>query len=100
MRYTQRKPLSRLAEGMTALSTSIYVSNLAVATTEEMLASRFGEFGTVLCVKRAHDRETGQPRDHAFVEMKTSDEARSAAQSLNATRLDGRLVSVHRAARS
>ena len=76
------------------------MSNLAVATTDEMLASRFGEFGTVLSVKRAHDPDTGRPGDHGFVEMKTSDEARSAAYSLNATRLDGRVLSVHRAARS
>jgi polyadenylate-binding protein len=82
------------------VSTSIYVSNLAAATTEEMLASKFSEFGTVLSVKLAHDPDTGRARNHGFVEMKTSDEARFAARSLNATRLDGRLVSVHRATRS
>jgi RNA recognition motif-containing protein len=82
------------------VSTSIYVSNLAAATTKEVLATKFGEFGTVLSVKLGRDPETGQARCYGFVEMKTSDEARVAARSMNATRLDGRVLSVNRAARS
>lgn len=82
------------------MSTSIYVSNLATTTTKEALATKFGEFGTVLSVKMGRDPENGQPRCYGFVEMKTSDEARSAARALNATRLDGRMLSVNRAARS
>jgi RNA recognition motif-containing protein len=81
------------------VSTSIYVSNLAASTTKEVLATKFGEFGTVLSVKMGRS-ETGQAQCFGFVEMKTSDEARVAARSLNATRLDGRVLSVHRAARS
>ena len=82
------------------MSASIYVSNLAAATTEEALATKFSEFGTVLSVKLARDPQTGQARRCGFVEMKTSDEARLAARSMNATRLDGRLLCVNRAARS
>ncbi|HET7607701.1 MAG TPA: RNA-binding protein [Gammaproteobacteria bacterium] len=82
------------------MSTSIYVSNLAASTTKETLILKFSEFGTVLSVKLGRDPESGQAMPYGFVEMKTSDEARSAARSLNATRLDGRLLSVHRAARS
>jgi RNA recognition motif-containing protein len=82
------------------VSASIYVSNLAAATTEEALATKFAEFGTVLSVKLARDPATGQAKRCGFVEMKTADEARLAARSINATRLDGRLLSVNRAARS
>ena len=82
------------------MSTSIYVSNLAATTTKEVLATRFGEFGTVLSVKIARDPVSGEPRCYGFVEMKTSDEARLAVSALNATRLDGRLLCVNRAARS
>ena len=82
------------------MSTSIYVSNLAASTTEEALATKFGEFGTVLSVKLGRDRHTGQVKPYGFVEMKTPAEARVAASSLNATRVDGRVLSVHRAARS
>ena len=81
------------------MGTSVYVSNLAALTTKEALAARFSAFGTVLSVKMGRDPATGQPARHGFVEMKTPDEARFAARSLNATRLDGRLLSVHRAAR-
>ena len=87
-------------EGSSCLSASIYVSNLAAATTADALATKFGEFGTVLSVKLARDPDTGQTRRCGFVEMKTSDEARLAARSMNATRLDGRLLCVNRAARS
>jgi len=82
------------------VSTSIYVSNLAASTTKETLATKFGEFGTVLSVKMGRDPESGLAKSYGFVEMKTPDEARVAARSLNATRLDGRVLSVHRAARS
>jgi RNA recognition motif-containing protein len=82
------------------VSTSVYVSNLAALTTKEALAERFSAFGTVLSVKLGRDPATGQPASHGFVEMKTSNEARLAALSLNATRIDGRVISVHRAARS
>ena len=82
------------------MSTSIYVSNLAAATTKEVLATKFSEFGTVLSVKLGRDPVTGETRCHGFVEMKTSDEARVAVRSMNATRLDGRVLSVNRAARS
>jgi RNA recognition motif-containing protein len=82
------------------VSTSIYVSNLDAATTKEALTMRFSEFGTVLSVKLGRDPQTGQAKRYGFVEMKTSDEARLAARSINGTRLDGRLLSVNRAARS
>jgi RNA recognition motif-containing protein len=82
------------------VSTSIYVSNLAATTTKEALAIRFSEFGTVLSVKMGRDPLNGQAKSYGFVEMKTSDEARRAARLVNGTRMDGRLVSAHRAARS
>ena len=82
------------------MSTSVYVSNLAALTTKEALAERFSQFGTVLSVKLGRDPLTGQPARHGFVEMRTPNEARIAALSMNATRMDGRVLSVHRAARS
>ena len=49
------------------MSASIYVSNLAAATTEEALATKFAEFGTVLSVKLA--AEIG---DHLFIRHRRS----------------------------
>ena len=82
------------------MSSSLYVSNLPASATPETLTGTFGRFGTVLSVKLKRDPDTGLPCNYGFVEMKTPEEARSAAAALNATRLDGRLVSVSRVARS
>ena len=82
------------------MSTSLYVSNLPASATAETLTGAFAQFGTVLSVKLKRDPTTGLPCNYGFVEMKTPDEARSAAAGLNATRLDGRLLSVSRAVRS
>lgn len=81
------------------MSSSLFVSNLPAAATEEMLAVRFREFGTVLSVKLKRDAHTGASRGIGFVEMKTAEEAHRAAHGANATRFEGRLISVNRAAR-
>jgi RNA recognition motif-containing protein len=81
------------------VSSSLYVSNLPQSATAETLSGVFAVFGTVLSVQLKRDPDTGLPRNYGFVEMKTPAEARSAALGLNATRLDGRLLSVSRAAR-
>jgi RNA recognition motif-containing protein len=81
------------------MSTSLYVSNLPASATAETLTGSFAQFGTVLSVKLKRDPGTGRLRNYGFVEMKTPEEARSAVAGLNATRFDGRLVSVSRAAR-
>ena len=82
------------------MSTSLYVSNLPASATAETLSDTFGRYGTVLSVRLKRDSGTGRPRNYGFVEMKTPEEARSAVAGLNATRFDGRLVSVSRAVRS
>jgi RNA recognition motif-containing protein len=82
------------------LSTSLYISNLPASATEEVLAEAFARYGTVLSVKLKRDAITRLPGRDGFVEMKTSAEARVAESALNATRIEGRLVSVSRAARS
>ena len=82
------------------MSASLYVSNLPSAATKEALTTAFAEFGTVLSVKLKRDPAGQLAHCYAFVEMNTTAEARAAASALNATRFDGRLVSVSRAARS
>jgi RNA recognition motif-containing protein len=80
--------------------TSLYVTNLPLSTTEELLALHFAAFGTVLSVKLKRDEHSGLSVGRGFVEMRTTAEARSAERGLNATRFEGRLVSVNRATRS
>jgi hypothetical protein len=51
-------------------------------------------------VKLKRDEHSGLSVGRGFVEMRTTAEARSAERGLNATRFEGRLVSVNRATRS
>jgi RNA recognition motif-containing protein len=82
------------------VSASLYVGNLPLSATEELLAGAFAAFGTVRSVKLKRDPVTGFKRCYGFVEMNTTAEARTAECALNATRFDGRLLSVWRAVRS
>ncbi len=49
--------------------TNIYVGNLSYETSQEDLEAAFNEFGAVERVNIVNDRDTGQPRGFAFVEM-------------------------------
>ncbi len=61
----------------------VYVANLPFQTTEPELNALFSQAGSVMSVKIAKDRQTGQPKGIAFVEMSTQWEARRAASMLN-----------------
>ena len=75
----------------------LYVNNLPFSATEEMLAGKFGKFGTVLSVRVNRDPATGRSQRSGFVEMKTSAEAQTAIHGLNFADFDGRPMSVYRA---
>ncbi len=82
------------------MSASLYVANLPSFAKQAMLAGAFAEFGTVLLVQLKREPMTGSERFDGFAEMSTTAEARAAARALNATRFEGRLLSVWRVARS
>lgn len=65
------------------MSTKLYVGNLPYSTTEEELRQLFGQAGSVASVAIPTDRQTGQARGFAFVEMSTDAEARKAISLLN-----------------
>jgi hypothetical protein len=75
------------------MSTKLYVSNLPLSASEQMLVGRFCKFGGVLSV--ALDPVGRGSRRGAFVEMKSSAEAHQAIAGLNLSDFDGRLVSVY-----
>ena len=76
----------------------LYVGNLAFSTTEDTLRSAFSQDGrTVVEVKIVTDRDTGQPRGFAFVEMTNANEAQNAISQLNAADLHGRTMNVNEA---
>ena len=47
----------------------IYVGNLPYNATEDDLRALFAQYGSVQSLSLITDRETGQPRGFAFVEM-------------------------------
>jgi cold-inducible RNA-binding protein len=76
---------------------NIYVGNLDYRTTEEELRAAFEAHGQVDKVTVVRDRDTGQPRGFAFVEMTNDGEAEKAIASLNGTALGGRNLNVSEA---
>src|SRR5581483_4517790 len=69
---------------------NIYVGNMSFQTDEEALRSTFSQFGAVENVNIVRDRDSGQPRGFAFVEMPNDSEAEAAMAQLNGSTLDGR----------
>jgi RNA recognition motif-containing protein len=66
-------------------------------TTEDQLRQAFEGFGEVSTVNIITDRDTGEPRGFAFVEMSEKDEATAAISGLNGHDLNGRSLKVDEA---
>jgi cold-inducible RNA-binding protein len=79
------------------MGTRLYVGNLAFSTTDDTLRSLFSQSGTVVEVKIVTDRDTGQARGFAFVEMSSPAEAQAAMSACNGQALDGRTIKVSEA---
>jgi len=77
--------------------TNIFVGNLSYQTTQQDLEAAFGQFGAVERVNIVTDRDTGQPRGFAFVEMTERRDAETAISQLNGTELNGRAMNVNEA---
>lgn len=73
----------------------LYVGNLAFGTTSDDLTTLCGEFGPVTSAQVVTDRETGQSRGFAFVEMQSGGEA--AIEALNMRDFQGRKLTVNEA---
>ncbi len=76
---------------------SVYVGNLSYEVTEQGLNSVFAEYGSVKRVQVPTDRETGQPRGFAFVEMGTEAEETTAIEALDGAEWMGRNLKVNKA---
>jgi RNA recognition motif-containing protein len=77
--------------------TNIFVGNLSYQTTQDELHSLFGQYGNVERVNIITDRDSGQPRGFAFVEMTDAREAETAISQLNGMELKGRAMNVNEA---
>jgi cold-inducible RNA-binding protein len=76
---------------------NIFVGNLSYSATEESLRSLFEAHGAVERVSVVTDRDTGQPRGFAFVEMTNDGEAEQAISALNGREHGGRDLNVSEA---
>jgi RNA recognition motif-containing protein len=79
------------------MATKLYVGNLSFQTTQQDLEDLFAQSGQVSSVSLMTDRDTGQSRGFAFVEMSTEEEAQAAIQALDGKELDGRALKVNEA---
>ena len=77
--------------------TNIFVGNLSYQTTQDDLQAAFSAFGGVERVSVVTDRDTGQPRGFAFVEMTDANAAQTAIAQLNGAELNGRALNVNEA---
>ena len=75
----------------------LYVGNLPYSVNQQSLEETFGQCGTVDSVNVITDRDTGQSKGFAFVEMSSNGEAQKAIRELNGTSLDGREIKVNEA---
>ena len=75
----------------------LFVGNLSYSTTEDQLRDAFAAYGQVDTVSIVTDRDTGQPRGFAFVEMANRNEAETAISVLNGRELNGRALNVNEA---
>ena|SRR5688572_2033813 len=80
------------------MGTRLYVGNIPYGTTDMDLRTLFGQNGRAVTeVKIVTDRETGQSRGFAFVEMANKDDALAVINELNGTSMGGRSIVVNEA---
>lgn len=79
------------------MGVKLYVGNISFQTSEDDLRTLFAQAGNVESVKVITDRETGQPRGFAFVEMSSSAEASKAIAMFGGKEWMGREIKVNEA---
>ncbi len=79
------------------MAKKLYVGNLAFQTTSQDLQQLFAQAGTVESASVIEDRDTGQSKGFAFVEMATEAEAAAAIEQFNGKEVGGRALKVNEA---
>lgn len=77
------------------MEVKLYVGNLSYTTTEDDLHTLFTKAGQVASVALIKDRNTGNSKGFAFVEMNTQVEAQKAISLLNGYNLGNRELKVN-----
>lgn len=77
--------------------TNVYVGNLDFTASEDQLRTLFAAYGAVKSVTIVIDRDSGEPRGLAFVEMTSAAQAQDAIRALNGSIHWGRPLMVNEA---
>lgn len=73
----------------------LYIGNLPYTTTEDDLRDLFSQAGTVVTVELIKDRDTGNSKGFAFVEMSSQEEAEKAINTFNGYSMNKRQIKVN-----
>ncbi len=76
------------------MDSKLYVGHLPYSTTEDELRNLFSQAGTVASVALIKDRDTGQSKGFAFVEMSNQVEAEKAISMFNGRSMGQREMKV------
>jgi len=76
------------------MSKKLYIGNLPYSVTDTALRELFTPLGEVSSVSIITDRNTGQPKGFAFIEMSDDAAAKQAISQINGKTLDDRVINV------
>ncbi len=76
------------------MNKKLYVGNLPYSVTESALRELFTQAGEVSTVSIITDRDTGQAKGFAFIEMASDEAARQAISQVNGKTLNERTLTV------
>merc|ERR1719238_257944 len=74
--------------------TTLQVSNLTRNCKEDHLKEIFGNFGKVMAVHLAIDKEVALPKGYGYVDYEHKDEADAALASMNGGQIDGNVIKI------
>jgi len=77
------------------MATKLYVGKLSYDTSEDELKKAFEAHGTVVSCQIIKDRDSGQSKGFAFVEMESESAAQAAIEAMNEKDLGGRTIIVN-----
>lgn len=77
------------------MATKLYVGKLSYDTTEDELKAAFAEHGTVVSCQIIKDRDSGQSKGFAFVEMEEDSAAQAVIAAFDGKDLGGRTIIVN-----
>lgn len=77
------------------MATNLFVGKLSYNSTDDTLRALFEQFGVVNSAQVIKDRDSGQSKGFAFVEMDDDEAAKKAIEALDGKEFEGRMIVVN-----